>query len=661
MRIDDYYWMKERDDPDVIAYLEAENERTAAATTNTDALVETLYAEIIGRIVPDDWSVPYRRGEWFYNVRYVADGEYPLFCRRRGSAEASEEVMLDANALSKGHAFFAANVAANLEGSVLAYATDTVGRRFYTIRFKDLESGETLPDAIPDVTPNMVWAANGRTLFYTAQDPQTLRAHRVYRHALGTEPERDVLVYEEADETFRCTVSLTKSRRYLRIHSSHTISDEVRLLAADEPEGEFRIFEPRARSHEYSVDHCGDRFYVRTNHGARNFRLMSTSLAHTGRASWREVVPHRPDVLLAGFELFTRHLVTAEREGGLVHLRVRTPDGAELYELDFDEPAYAAGLGGNAEIDTSTLRFHYTSLTTPNSVYDYDLDTRERALRKRQEVPGGFDPAAYATERLEAPAADGVRVPISLVYRRELKRDGGNPLLLYGYGSYGASIDAAFSPTRLSLIDRGFVFAIAHVRGGQELGRVWYEDGKLLAKKNTFTDFIACAEHLVAQGYTRRERLFAMGGSAGGLLMGAVLNLAPDLFHGVVAAVPFVDPVTTMLDASIPLTTSEYDEWGDPNRKEYYDYMLSYSPYDNVAARDYPHLLVTTGLHDSQVQYWEPAKWVAKLRAHKTDSNRLLLKTNMEAGHGGASGRFARQRETAFEYAFLLDLARIRE
>ncbi len=661
VRVDDYYWMKERDDPEVIAYLEAENARTAAAMAHNDALVESLYAEITGRIVPDDWTVPSRRGDWFYNVRYVPDGEYPLYCRRRGSAEAPEEIMLDANVLARGHTFFAARVAANLEGSVAAYATDTVGRNFFTIRFQDLESGQTLPDTIPDVTPNMVWAADGRTLFYAARDPQTLRTHRIYRHALGTDAEKDVLVYEESDETFSCYVTQTKSRRYLMIHCSHTVSDEVRWLEANEPEGEFRVFEPRSRGHEYSVDHCGDRFYVRTNHEAQNFRLMSAPLDRTDRASWRDVVPHRPDVLLGGFELFNRYLVTSEREAGLVHLRVRTPDGAQLHEIAFDEPTYAAGLGGNAEVDTQTLRFHYTSLTTPGSVYDYDLDTREQVLRKRQEVPGGFDPAAYVTERLEAPAADGVRVPISLVYRRDKKRPGGNPLLLYAYGSYGASMDAAFSPARLSLIDRGFVFAIAHVRGGQELGRQWYEDGKLLSKRNTFTDFIACAEHLVAQGYTRREQLFGMGGSAGGLLMGAVINLAPGLFHGIVAAVPFVDAVTTMLDSSIPLTTSEYDEWGDPNQKESYEYMLSYSPYDNVARQDYPHLLVTTGLHDSQVQYWEPAKWVAKLRAHKTDANRLLLKTNMEAGHGGASGRFAQHRETAFEYAFLLDLAGVDE
>ncbi len=661
VRVDDYYWLKDRDDPDVLAYLEAENEHARRVMQHTEGFVESLFEEIVGRIKPDDRSVPYRRGAYWYNVRYEPGGEYAIFCRCSGSPDAPEEVMLDGNALAEGHEFFDVAVAPGYAAPILAYATDTVGRRFYTIRFKDLESGRDGDEVIADVTSNMTWANDDRTLFYAKQQPETLRSHRIYRHVLGTDPRDDVLVFEETDETFRCWVARTKSRRYLMIGSSQTVSDEVHLLDADDPEGELRLFRARERDHEYSVDHGGDRFYVLTNHEAPNFRLMETPVDRTDRASWRDVVPHRADVLLEDFDLFSDHLVVQEREGGLTRLRIRPWSGADDHYVEFDEPTYAAGIGPNPELDTTTLRFHYTSLTTPNSVYDYDMNTRERVLKKRQEIPGGFEPEDYVTERLTAPAPDGAEVPISIVYRRGTQRDSKNPLLLYGYGSYGATVDASFGSPRLSLIGRGFVFAIAHVRGGEDLGRHWYEDGKLLAKKNTFTDFIACAEQLIREGFTSRDRLFAMGGSAGGLLMGAVLNLAPDLFEGVVARVPFVDVLTTMLDSSIPLTTSEYDEWGDPNQREYYDYILSYSPYDNVEARAYPHLLVTTGLHDSQVQYWEPAKWVAKLRAKKTDGHRLLLKANLEVGHGGASGRFAHHRETAFEYAFLLDLAGIRE
>lgn len=661
VRVDDYYWMRDREDPDVLAYLQAENARTRETLSHTDALAERLFQEIVSRIVPDDWTVPYRVGAFWYNVRYEPGGEYPIFCRRSAASDGPEQVMLDGNRMAEGHEYFDAVVAPSYSGPTLAYATDTVGRRVYTIRFRDLVSGRDHDDVISDAVGNMVWANDDRTLFYARQHPETLRSHRIYRHQLGTDPADDVLVWEEKDETFRCWVTRTKSRRYLLVCSSQTCTDEVRLLDADDPRGELRVFQTRERGHEYSVDHDGDRFYVLSNRDSPNFRLLEAPEDRTGRESWSEVVPHRPDVLLADFELFRDWLVLREREAGLPRLRVRSFRGAGEHTVEFDEPAYAVWIGPNRELDTANLRFQYTSLTTPSSVYDYDMRTRERVLLKRDEVPGGFAPEHYVTERLFATAPDGERIPISLVCRRDAVRDAPGPLLLYGYGSYGLSMDARFSAPRLSLIDRGFAYAIAHVRGGQELGRRWYDDGKLLAKQNTFSDFIACAEHLISAGLTSSERLFAMGGSAGGLLMGAVINQSPDLFCGVVANVPFVDVLTTMLDASIPLTTSEYDEWGDPNRQEFYDYILSYSPYDNVQAQAYPHLLVTTGLHDPQVQYWEPAKWVARLRARKTDDRRLLLWTNLGAGHGGPSGRFAQHRDTALGWAFLLDLAGIRD
>ncbi|HVR30287.1 MAG TPA: S9 family peptidase, partial [Thermoanaerobaculia bacterium] len=551
---------------------------------------------------------------------------------------------------------------------VLAFATDTVGRRRYTLRFKDLTTGAMLPDEIRDVTGNHAWAEDGRTLLYVKQDLVTLRWHRVYRHVLGTDPASDVLVYDETDPEFSCRVRKTRSRRHLLIESEQTLSSETRFLDAARPTGDFRVLLARGPDHEYEVDHLGEHFYVRTNWNAPNFRLMKTPVASSGKESWEEVIPARAEVYLADFTVFDGHLVVAERRDALMRIRVLPEDSPAEHEIHFDEPAYSVSLGENPEVDSATLRFVYSSMTTPPSVFDYDLETRRQTLRKRDAVLGGFDPARYATARLWATARDGARVPISLVYRKDQLRrvdprtgrqrgSGGNPLLLYGYGSYGFSSDAGFDPDRLSLLDRGFVYAIAHVRGGQELGRAWYEDGKLLRKRNTFTDFIDCAEHLVATNWADSERLYAMGGSAGGLLIGAVLNMRPDLFHGAVARVPFVDVVTTMLDDSIPLTTGEFDEWGNPKQPEYYEYMLSYSPYDNVAPRDYPHLLVTTGLHDSQVQYFEPAKWVAKLRATKTGDNRVLLVTHMEAGHGGPSGRFRRRIETARIYAFLLDLA----
>ncbi len=672
VRVDEYYWLRERENPEVIAYLEAENAYVDAALAHTEPLRESVFAEIRSRVVEDDSSVPYRDGDYWYYTRYEEGKQYPIHGRRPidgdvfggDQAPEAEEVLIDVNEIAEGKEYTAVRPSVSPDHRILAYGVDDVGRRFYTVRFKDLSTGEILADEIPDVTANLVWAADSATLFYVRQDPDTLRAYQVYRHRLGsTAP--DELVYEEPDETFSVFLGRTQSRKYLLATSSHTLRTEVRILRADDPDGDFAVFEPRGERHEYSVDHLGDRFWVRTNDRAPNFRLMSTAEGDTGRAAWREELPHRDDVLLAGFELFDRLLVLAERRDGLEQLRIEPRAGGGAgdgsvtgHDLDFGEPTYSAGLGVNPDPSSGTLRYVYQSLTTPRSVFDYDPATREKTLRKQDQVLGGFDSANYRSERLWATAGDGTQVPVSLVYRPDLRpEEGGSPLLLYGYGSYGASMDASFSSPLLSLIDRGFVYAIAHIRGGEEMGRSWYENGKLLHKKNTFTDFIAAAEHLAAEGYADPDRIYAMGGSAGGLLVGAVFTMRPDLWDGVVARVPFVDVVTTMLDASIPLTTFEWDEWGDPREREYYDYMLSYSPYDNVEARDYPHLLVTTGLHDSQVQYWEPAKWVARLRANKTDDNLLLLETNMGAGHGGASGRYDRYRETALVYAFLLDLA----
>ncbi len=662
VRIDDYYWLRERDNPEVIAYLEAENAYTDAVMAHTEELQETLYQEILGRIKQTDLSVPVFDNGYYYYSRTEEGKDYPVYARKQGSLEAAEEVLVDVNQLAEGHGFTSVrSPAVSPDNDLIAFAQDTVGRRFYTIRFKNLTTGELLPDELPSTTGNVAWANDNRTLFYARQDPETLRSYQIYRHVLGSDPAEDELVYQEDDVEFSCYVQKTKSDAYIIIGSSQTLSNEYRYLSADDPGGSFTLFLPRERNHEYSIDHFGDHFYIRTNDGAENFRLMRTPVDSTAKDRWEEVIPHRDDVLLEGFDVFRDYLVIMERREGLLQLRVRSWSGAEDYYLDFGEPAYAAYPSGNPEMDTRILRYRYTSLTTPNSVYDFDMTTRERTLLKREEVLGGYDPADYVSERVYATARDGARIPVSIVYRRGWEKDGSNPLLLYGYGSYGASMDASFSSIRLSLLDRGFAYAIAHVRGGMEMGRHWYEGGKLLMKKNTFTDFIDVAQFLIVERYTTPLVLFAQGGSAGGLLMGAVVNMRPELFRGVIAAVPWVDVVTTMLDASIPLTTSEYDEWGNPNDETYYRYMLSYSPYDQVAARAYPNMLVTTGLHDSQVQYFEPAKWVAKLRALKTDDNRLLLKTNMEAGHGGASGRYRRYREIAFQYAFMLDLIWRRE
>jgi oligopeptidase B len=658
VRNDEYYWLNQRENPEVIAYLQAENAYTDAVMKPAAGLRESLYKEMIGRVQQTDMSVPYFQNGYWYYTRFEKGKDYPVYCRKKKSLRGGEQVMLDGNRLAAGEKYFnIGSFAISPDNATLAYSVDTVSRRQYRLRFRSLKTGKEYSEEIKMTSGEMVWAADSRTVFYPVIDPETLRAYKVMRHGLGTSAASDAVVYQEKDETFEVGIGLSRSRRYVILASRSTLSDEYRVLDASRPAAEFQMFQERVRGLEYSIDHLNGRFYVLTNDGAVNFKLMQAEPGKTGRESWTELIAHRPDVLLEDFELFSGHLVLSERRAGLTQIRVVPWGEKEGYALDFPEPAYMAYPAFTGEPETERMRFTYTSLTTPASVYEFDMRTRARKLLKRQEVLGGYRPELYKTERLLAPAYDGTLVPISLVYRQDTLRSAGTPLLLYGYGSYGYSTDPTFNSVRLCLLDRGFIYAIAHVRGGQELGRQWYDDGKLFKKMNTFTDFISCGEYLVRHGYTSPAKLFASGGSAGGLLMGVVANLRPDLFRGIVAAVPFVDVVTTMLDTSIPLTTSEYDEWGDPNQACYYDYMLSYSPYDNVRAKDYPALLVTTGLHDSQVQYFEPAKWVARLRALKTDDNVLLLRTNMEAGHGGASGRFRRLEEVAFEYAFLLGLA----
>lgn len=657
VRIDNYYWLKERENSKDIEYLKAENQYTDAVMAHTEGTQQTLFEEFRGRIKQTDMSVPYKQDDYYYYTREEEGKEYPIYCRKKGTLESEEEIMLNVNELAEGHEFISIRRGVvSYNQDLLAYAVDMVGRRIYTIRFKNLVTGKLLEDEIPQVTSNVAWANDNKTVFYTNQDPVTLRSYRVYRHVLGTDPGDDKLVFEETDDTYGCYVYKTKSKKYIMIVSAHISSSEYRYIEADDPDGKFKVFLPRKREHEYSLDHYKDHFYVVINDKAKNFRLMMTPVDQTGQEHWKELIPHRKDVLLEGIEIFRDYLVVIERQNGLLQLRVKPWNGQDEHYLDFGEPAYLTYPSDNLDFDTSVLRYTYSSLTPPRSVYDYDMTTRQKTLLKREEVLGGFDSNNYRCERLYAAAKDGAKVLISLVYRKGFKKDGTDPLLLYGYDSYGASIDAAFDPFRVSLLDRGFVFAIGHVRGGQEMGRPWYEDGKLLKKKNTFTDFITCAEHLVAEKYTCPDRLFIEGGSAGGLLIGAIVNMRPDLFKGAIASVPWVDVITTMLDESIPLATNEYDEWGNPNQKEYYDYMLSYSPYDNVQKKNYPNMLVITSLQDSQVQYWEPAKWVAKLRTLKTDNNRLLLRTYIEAGHGGVSGRYKRYRKTAFEYAFPIDL-----
>ncbi|MGX5817505.1 S9 family peptidase [Chitinophaga lutea] len=653
-RVDDYYWLNERENPRVIDYLKAENAYTDTMLSPVKEFREKLFDELKGRIKEKDESVPYMSNGYLYYTRFEEGKEYPVYCRKKGDATAPEEVILNVNDLAKGYAYYAAaGLSVSPDNKLLAYGVDTVSRRKYTIYVKNLETGELLPDQIANTTGGSSWANDNKTLFYTRKNDSTLRSESIHKHQLGGS---DQQVYFEKDDTYNTYVFKTKSRKYIVIGSESTLSSEYRILDADQPDGAFRIFHPRERDLLYDIDHRGDKFYVRTNFDAKNFRLMETPLDKTGKANWQEVIPHRADVLLEGFDLFSDFTVLSERKNGLTQLRIISDKNKQEHYLDFGEPAYVAYTSTNPEMDTKILRFAYTSLTTPNSTYDYNMDSREKELKKQQEVLGGYDPKNYVTERVFAKVRDGVMVPVSIVYKKGFEKNGQQPLLLYGYGSYGNSIDPAFSSNRVSLLDRGFVYAIAHIRGGEEMGRQWYEDGKMFKKKNTFYDFIDCAEYLVKEKYTDSSRLYAMGGSAGGLLMGAVVNMRPNLWKGVIAAVPFVDVVTTMLDESIPLTTGEFDEWGNPKNEDSYRYMKSYSPYDNVEAKAYPNMLVTTGLHDSQVQYFEPAKWVAKLRAMKTNKNLLLLETNMDAGHGGASGRFKALKDVALQYAFLFYL-----
>src|SRR5437667_5538856 len=658
VRIDPYYWLKDRNNPEVIKYLKDENAYTKAVMAHTEALQERLYEELKGRVLQNDQSVPFRERNYFYYTRLVEGKNYPIYARKRGSLSAPEEIMIDANVLAEGKATFLIRAwEVSSAEDLLAFAADTTGGRVSSIRFKNLRSGEMLPDIVPRAIGGIAWAEDNRTLFYTKPDSVTVRPYQVYRHRLGTLAATDPMVYRSKDYTYYVGVFKTKSRAYIMIQSSQTMATEYSYIRADQPDAPFKVLIPRERGHEYSANHFGDYFYILSNDHAKNFRLMRTPVAKPGRANWQEVIPHRPDVLLEDFEFFKDFLVLSERKDGLVQLLVRpwSGGGRTEYYLDFGEPAYLAYVSVNREFDTPLLRFVYTSLTTPSSTYDYDVRTKQRTLLKRDQILGGFDPSKYVTERFFTNARDGARVPVSIVYRKGIARPA--PLLLTGYGSYGASSDPTFSSDRLSLLDRGFAFAIAHIRGGSEMGRAWYENGRQLQKKNTFNDFVDVADDLVRRGYTSPDRLFARGASAGGLLMGAVVNMRPELFKGVIAGVPYVDVITTMMDSTIPLTTGEYDEWGNPHDSTFYRYMLSYSPYDNVARVTYPNLLITAGLYDTQVLYVEPAKWTAKLRGMKTGNNRLILRTNMEAGHGGASGRYKRWRDVAFEYAFLLDLA----
>jgi len=674
-RTDDYYWMrltdeqKKAEQPDektakVLKYLNEENSYRKDMMSHLENYQDKLYNEIIGRIKQTDMSVPYKDNGYFYKTKYTEGKEYPIFVRQKENLKNAEEVLLNVNDLAADYSYYQiGGRSVSPDNKLMIYGQDTLSRRIYTLQVKDLESGTLLKDKIEGTSGGGVWANDNKTFFYTKKDPKTLRSFQIYRHSLGTPQSQDVLIYEETDDTFYSFVYKSKSDQYIIIGSNHTLTTEYRYLNADNPTGDFTLFEPRDMKGEleYYVSHYGDHWYIRTNEDAPNFKMMKTDLGKTGKAHWTEIIAHRSDIFLEDFELFKDFYVLTERINGINELRIKTWDDREDYHIKMQEEAHLAYATTNMDFDTDILRFGYQSMKTPGSLFDYNMKTKEQVLLKQSEVVGDFSSDNYKSDRIYTTARDGVKVPVSIVYHKDTKIDGNAPCLLYAYGSYGSSMDPYFSSVRLSLLDRGFVYAIAHIRGGQELGKQWYEDGKKLKKKNTFYDFIDCGKDLIAKGYADEERLFAMGGSAGGLLMGAVTNMEPGMWKGVVAAVPFVDVVTTMLDETIPLTTFEFDEWGNPKDKEYFDYMLSYSPYDNVEKKDYPALLVTTGLFDSQVQYWEPAKWVAKMRDYKTDSNPLLMYCNMDTGHGGASGRFEKHKESAMEYAFLLDLAGLAE
>ena len=670
VRVDNYFWMRLSDEQkaaaikdeqteNVIAYLEAENKYYNTIVGYTNNFQEHLFQEMKGRIKEDDSSVPYKNNGYFYNTRYEVGKQYPIYSRKKGSLDAAEEILFDVNEMVKDFDYYqlgGLNVSPN--NKLVVFATDTVSRRQYFLRIKNLETSKIYDDIIENTTGGSVWANDNKTIFYTKKNPVTLRSEKIFRHVLGTPTSEDVEVYHEKDDTFGTYVTKSKSKKYIIISSFATMTSESRYLDADTPTGNFTIIQPRLKNVEYNVSHYKDHFYFLTNKdGATNFKLMKTSVHQTSVAHWEDVIPHRKETLLEDFSIFSDYLVLEERTNGLHKIRIKRWDDTKDYYLPFKEETYAVGVYGNPEFDTDIIRYSYNSFTSPSAVIDFNMTTRAKEIKKQQEVLGGkFKQENYKSKRVWATVRDGKKVAISLVYHKDTPLNENTPLLQYAYGSYGHTISDRFSTTRLSLLDRGFVYALAHVRGSEYLGREWYEDGKMLNKKNTFYDFIDCSQFLIDHNYTSPKHLYAMGGSAGGLLMGAIVNIKPELYHGIIAAVPFVDVVSTMLDDSIPLTTGEYDEWGNPNYKEFYDYIKSYSPYDNVAKKAYPNILVTTGFHDSQVQYWEPAKWVAKLRALKTDTNLLFLDTNMETGHGGASGRFESLKETAKEYIFLLAL-----
>ena len=663
-RIDNYFWLNQRDTPEVLSYLEAENEYFAYKTKHTDAFQESLFEEMKSRIKQDDESVPYKYNGYWYFSRFQEGKEYPIYLRRADQPNAQEEVLFEVNEMAAGHKFYQfAEFSVSPDNKWASFSVDTRGRRMYSLFIKNLETGQVLPIEIKNTDGGSCWASDNQTIFYTKIDTQTLRSHKVYRHQLGQSSKQDVLVFHEKDETFNTGIFKSKSEQFLIIQSDSTLSSESWFLDAATPMADFKCFQPRERGLEYDIAHYGDYFYILNNaDGASNYKLDKTPIGQTEKSYWQPVLAHQEQIRLEEIDIFKEYLVVTQRYNGLSQICIIRWDGSAEHYLPFDNETYMASTGLNLDFDTEILRYTYNSMTTPYSVIDYNMRTGAKEVKKQQQVLGGkFSEENYESRRLWVTAADGTQIPISIVYRKGIKCDGSNPLLLYGYGAYGITIEPSFSTTRLSLLDRGFIFAIAHIRGGEYLGRPWYEAGKLLHKKNTFTDFVDCAKYLIANQYTSPAHLYAMGGSAGGLLMGAVINQAPELFHGVVANVPFVDVVTTMLDDSIPLTTGEYDEWGNPHDKQYYDYMKSYSPYDNVCPQAYPNLLVLTGYHDSQVQYWEPAKWVAKLRELKTDDNLLLFYTDMSSGHSGASGRYESLKEIAREYAFLLHLENIHQ
>jgi oligopeptidase B len=663
IRIDNYYWMNDRENPEVIDYLKKENEYYEKSTEHTKVFQNDLFEEMKARIKEDDESVPYLYNGYYYITRFEKGKDYPIHSRKKGSLDAKEEILFDCNEMALGFSYFNLNgISISEDNKWVSFGVDTVSRRQYTIQIKNLENNEILPLKIENTTGNATWASDNKTIFYSRKDEVTLRPDRIFKHKLGSNPNDDVVVYFEIDDTFNVSVYKSKSKKYLIISSESTLTSEYQILLSDTPDEQFKLFQKRTRELEYSISHYKDSFYIVTNKDdATNFKLMKTPEDNPSKSHWIDLIPHREEVLLEGIDIFKDYLVVSERSDGLSKIKIIPWNGSEAYYLPFEIETYTAETTTNIDFDTEILRYSYQSLVTPSSLIDFNMRSKEKMILKEQQVLGGkFDKNNYTEMRIWATATDGTKVPISMVYKNGIEANGKNPFLLYAYGSYGMNMDPYFSTTRLSLLDRGFIYAIAHIRGGEDLGRHWYEDGKLLKKKNTFTDFIDCSKHVIAEKYTSPEHLYAEGGSAGGLLMGAIANMTPEIYNGIIAQVPFVDVVTTMLDETIPLTTGEYDEWGNPNNRKYYDYMLSYSPYDNVAAKDYPNMYISSGLHDSQVQYWEPAKWIAKLRVLKTNNKQLFLDTNMEAGHGGASGRFEALKEVAKEFSFLLDLEKIK-